>query len=177
VELTEAVHLVDVARGHGPGDHLRHPEVHPDEHEERPQRDQEAGDPGLHHQVAVEEADRKGERQGQGRSHPEVDAVLVAEDRVDQSGRGHHDTGGEVELAADHQHPHTDGHDADRRALVEHRGQRVGGPEGRSNDQEEDPDDDRGHQGADLGTGQYPVEGRQLDSVRSLRGRADRGFL
>ena len=47
---------------------------------------------------------------------PDVDAVLGHQDAGGEAGGADHRAGGEVELAADHQQRHGDGHDADRRA-------------------------------------------------------------
>ena len=92
-----------------------------------------------------------------------------------QPGRGDEDAGGQVELAADHQHADPDGHDADRRGLVEDGEERAGRPEGRRDDEEEDEDDDRRDEGADLGAGQQPVGPAEGDSVGRLGGGRGRG--
>ena len=143
------------------------------EDEERAKGDQEARDPRLHHQIPVEEPDGQRDDQREEASDPQVEVVLVREHRGEQPGRGDHDAGREVELAADHQHADSNGDDPDGRALVEDRRQGLGRPERRCHDQEEDSDDDGGHEGTDLGSCQGSAEEPDLHPVRLL----GRGFL
>ena len=105
------------------------------------QRDQERGDLRLHHQVAVDEADRQRHTQRQRRTDPQVQVQVVGQHGRRQRARRDRDTGREVELPADHQQPDRDGHDADRRARVQHRGQGLRAAERRGDDGEEDEDD------------------------------------
>ena len=142
VQGAEAVHLVDVGAGHRARDELGDAEVGALEDEERPQRDQEAGNARSHDEVAVEEPDAKAEDERQDGADPEVDAELIAEDAVQQAGSCHQDAGGEVELASDHQHAHADRDDADRGGLVEDGEQGRQAAERRRDDEEEDEDDD-----------------------------------
>ncbi len=130
-------------------------------------------DPGPHHQVAVDEPDGQREDQRQQRADPQVEPEVVADHRVDQAGRGDDDAGGQVELAADHQHAHRHGDDADRRGLVEHGEERLGRPERRRDDQEEDEDDDRSDERAHLGAGQQSIGQAEGDSVGRLGRCAD----
>ena len=90
----------------------------------------------------------------QSGAHPQVDAELVAEHRVHESRGRHRDTGGQVELATDHQHADADGDDADDRGLVEHRDEGVRRPEAGGHDEEEDEDDDRRTRAPISGTGE-----------------------
>ena len=126
LERAEPGHLVDVRGRDRAGDELGDAEVGALQHEERAEGDQEAGNPGAHHEISVEEPDDQREDQRDDRADPEVQAELVAEHGVDEPCRGDDDTSGQVELATDHQHPDRDGDDADRGGLVEHREERGG---------------------------------------------------
>ncbi len=107
------------------------------------QRDQEARDLGLHHQVPVEEADGQRQDQRQSRAHPQVQVQVVGQHRRGQRTERHRHARRQVELAADHQQRDPARHDPDRRAGVQHGRQRFGLPERRRHDQEEDEDADR----------------------------------
>ena len=161
-------------RGHRTRDQLGDAEVRALEDEERAQGDQEAGDAGAHHHVAVEEPDRQTEDQRQDGADDQVDAEVVAEEGVEQARGGDDHTGGQVELATDHQHAHADRDDPDRGRLIQHGEERLRRPERRRDDQEEDEDDDRGDSGADLRTRQQPVRQAELHPVRRLRRRTGR---
>ena len=60
--------------------------------------------------------------------------------------------------AADHEQRHRDGHDAERRCVVDQVGGTVGGAEGHGDGPEEDPDADDADQRADLGTDEQSLE-------------------
>ena len=154
----EALHVGHVRGGDLPGDQLGHRQVDTGQHQERTQRDQERRDLGLHHQVAVEESDGQRHTQRQRRTEPQVQMQVVREHRRRECARRHRDTGREVELPTDHQQPDRDGHDADRRAGVQHRGQGLRAAERRGDDGEEDEDRHRADERAHLGSNQQALQ-------------------
>ena len=95
----------------------------------------------------------------------------IAQHAVDQAGGGDKHAGGQVELAADHQHADTDGHDAYGRGLVEDGEERGRRAECRCDDQEEDEDDDGRDQGSDLGAAEQSSRPADLDAVGGLSRR------
>ena len=135
-----AGHVVHARRGDLTRNQFGHREIDTGEHQQRAQRDQEAGDLGLHHQIPVEKPDRQRDDQRQPRPRPQIQMQVVGQHRRGERTRGHRHPRRQVELAADHQQRHRTRHDPDRRAGVQHRGQRLGLPERRGNDQKENED-------------------------------------
>ena len=72
--------------------------------------------------------------------------------------RSGHGAGGEVELPTDHEERDGDGHDAERRRVVDQVGCTVGGAERDRDGPEEDPDADDTDERADLGSNEQSLE-------------------
>ena len=175
-----SVGVTDVADLDLVDDQLREAELGADQHVVRGERDREAREAGLLDQPAVHVADRERDRQRERDRHPqrepgatELTGLLGQHDDEDSHGAGHR-SGREVELAADHQHRHGDGHDAERRGgVVDQVRGAVGGAERDRDRPEEDPDADDTDQGADLGADEHPLEQAPVSEslVLALDGR------
>ena len=158
------VDVVDVRWWRRAGDQLGHPEVDTGEHQERGQRDQEAGDLGLHHQVAVEEPDGQRDDQRQRRPRPTCSgaggrtACAAASAAVITATPADRSNSPPIISSAT-----ADRDDPDRRAGVQHGGERRQRAERRGDDEEEDEDRDRARRRA-------PISGR----VEQARERSDR---
>ena len=93
--------------------------VQPAQHEERPERDDEAREPRLDDGDAVEEADRQAEQDHDDDRRPDVPVRLRGQDSQQQARAADHDARREVELPADHQERDRHGDDAVVRGGVE----------------------------------------------------------
>ncbi len=154
--LVEAVHVADVVGGDVAGDELGDGEVDALQDQEGGQGHQEARQAGLHQHPAVEGADGERGDEGDDHAHPDVHGELVAEHAGGERGGDDGDTGGQVELAADHQQGDGQRHDADGGRLVQHGRHGAAVAERGGGDQEEDEHGDGAEEDADLGPGEQP---------------------
>ena len=92
---------------------------------------EEARQPGVDHQEAVDQADGEGGRQRAGQRRPGAPSGVLDEQGGDQrAGHGEH-ADGQVELAGDEQQGHGHRADAQQGGDVEDAGQAAGGEQGR----------------------------------------------
>src|SRR3712207_8754311 len=93
-------------------DQARKPYRRPAYDKERRQRDDERRQPGLDHQVSVQETDDEGDGEGEKQGSPQRPAELGHRDSDEDARGADHRADREVELTGDHEQRNRDGDDA-----------------------------------------------------------------